>query len=106
MRYLYERMSIKTLSYDQNKLLLTVYLNNEKFFFEKDYRISLHFVKMISIKDMIEIIFYSLKNYPKSEIEPTNSSKVNDSFYSNESKSTVKCEKIITLLGSCDDLTY
>lgn len=63
-------------------------------------------MKIINIKDMLEIITYSIKQYPKSELELTTASKVNDSFHSSEGRSVVKCEKIMALLGTCDDFTY
>lgn len=61
IHYLFERLSLKSLSYDQSKNLFTAYLNNETFFDEKDYRLTQQFCKIINIKDLLDLMFYSLK---------------------------------------------
>lgn len=84
VRYLFERLSLKSLSYDQNKNLFTIYLNNDTFFNEKDYRLTQHFCKILNIKDLLDLMFYSLKRGEKSEIEQTESSKITTSSLSYE----------------------
>lgn len=64
-RYLFDRLSLKSLSYDQSKNLFTAYLNNQSFFNEIDYRLTIQLCKVINIKDLLDMVSYSLK---KSEI--------------------------------------